>query len=228
MNILDRDEETNYKRFENQDIVLCLNSVWQPIDKKSIKKALIDMNSQNESAAVGLDIEYAMDENGEYLFDSDPISITPVKWENWINLPIRDYDLVIRTVKQKIRVPTVIILVNYSKMPKRDPKPTPSAIWERDNYTCQYTGKKLTRKTGNIDHIIPRDLWKRQNRPGSPDTWENMVLSCKSVNSSKGNRTNNEAGLRLIRNPRAPLPIPVSALITKARHRDWRYFITEK
>ena len=40
-----------------------------------------------------------------------------------------------------IRVPTVIVALNFAKVPKKRPKLCARAIRERDGNRCQYTGK---------------------------------------------------------------------------------------
>jgi 5-methylcytosine-specific restriction endonuclease McrA len=204
----------------DKTIVLQLNKAWQPIGYKTVRKAISDMTAGSDELDppfLGVDISYELDETGEWNFEQ-MIGMRPVSWGEWIYLPIRPYDLFIRTARQQVRVPTVIVSSKYNKMPKRTPKPNSSGIWERDGNTCQYTGKKLTKHEGNIDHVIPRDR-------GGKDTWENMVLCHKEINSKKGNKLNIEAGLKLIRQPKAPLPTPISALIKEARHRDWEHFL---
>ncbi len=65
----------------------------------------------------------------------------------------------------------------------------------RDNYTCQYCGRKNSPLT--IDHIIPRER-------GGKNTWENLVMACIQCNLMKGNRTPEEAQMRLRQRPRKP------------------------
>ena len=48
--------------------------------------------------------------------------IRPVSWDEWITLPIREQDNAVHTVRGPIRVPTVIVAVNFAKVPKRRPK----------------------------------------------------------------------------------------------------------
>ena len=60
---------------------------------------------------------------------------------------------------------------------------------------------------------------------GGRDSFENLVWSKKEINSLKANRLPHEAGLRLLRKPAAPKPLPVAATVREARHPDWRHFL---
>ena len=58
------------------------------------------------------------------------------------------------------------------------------------------------------------------------DTWENLVWSARDVNQRKADRLPHEAGLRLLRIPRAPKELPVTALIRNAHGiDDWSLFM---
>lgn len=200
--------------------VLCLNQVWQSIDQKSVKEALIAMLGGKDGSkppALAIDMSYDVSADGSIDWNS-PTQAMPVDWNTWQNLPIRDYDLVIHTSKKAIRCPRVIIQPNFSKMPMVHPRPTKDAIRRRDGGVCQYTGKLLSWKDGNIDHVIPR-------AQGGKNTFENMVWSEKGINSIKADKTPVQAGLKLIRKPVAPKPMPKSATMTIARHPSWKYFL---
>src|SRR5208283_5693166 len=67
----------------------------------------------------------------------------PVTRDEWITLPIRPQDNAVQTVRGPIRVPTVIVVVNYAKVPRKRPKLCARAIRERDGNRCQYTGRVL-------------------------------------------------------------------------------------
>ena len=103
----------------------------------------------------------------------------------------------IATVSFKIRVPRVILLVLFDRLPKKEVKFTRHNIFERDRNTCQYCGGVYERKDLNLDHVIPRDR-------GGPTTWENIVCSCIRCNTQKANRTPQEAGMHLVRKPKRP------------------------
>ena len=135
--------------------------------------------------------------------------IRPVTWDEWITLAIRPQDNAVRTVRGPIRVPTVIVAVNYAKVPKKRPKLCARAIRERDGNRCQYTGRVLRPDEGSMDHVLPRSR-------GGKNAWENLVWAGKDVNARKGNRLPHEAGLKLLSVPRAPKELPASATTPKA------------
>jgi 5-methylcytosine-specific restriction endonuclease McrA len=207
----------------NKLICLSLNSNWQPVGFKTVKDAIIDLcgaeSSDGKPKSVALDIDYNVDVDGNPILD-EPKSMNPVGWGEWMNLPIRGWDLTINTPNRIIRVPTVLISVNYNKMPVKQfrGKPSKDAIFNRDDGICQYSGKKIDKSKATVDHVVPRSK-------GGEDSWTNLVLCSKDINSKKGNKLNSEVGLRLLKNPVAPQPVPVYALIKEAKHFDWLPFI---
>jgi len=127
----------------------------------------------------------------------------------------------VHAVRGVIRVPTVIVAVNYARVPKKRPKLGARNIRERDGNRCQYTGKLLKPDEGSLDHVVPRSR-------GGKDTWENLVWSSKTVNTRKGNRLPHEAGLKLLTVPRAPKELPVTALLRNAHGvAEWKLFLNE-
>jgi 5-methylcytosine-specific restriction endonuclease McrA len=205
----------------NKAICLNLNANWQPVGFKTVKDAIIDLcgSDNNKPTSLALDIDYELDEHGDPIM-SEAKSMNPVSWSEWMLLPIRSWDLTISSVNRIYRVPTVIIATNYSKMPVKyfKGKPSKDAIYNRDNGICQYSGKKVDRHSATVDHIVPRSK-------GGADSWTNLVLCSKDINSKKGNKTNSEAGLTLLKAPIAPQPIPVYSLIKEAKHEDWKHFL---
>ena len=200
--------------------VLCLNQLWQGIGQKTVKEALVAMlggAEGNNPPALAIDMTFPVDAEGNIDWNN-PEYTQPVGWDIWKTLPVRDYDVAIHTSRETFRAPRVIIQPNYAKMPVINPRPTKDAIRKRDGGECQYTGKILSWKEGNIDHVIPR-------AQGGKNTFENMVWSCKEVNSIKADKTPKQAGLTLRRKPMAPKPMPVSATMTVAHHPSWVPFL---
>jgi hypothetical protein len=204
----------------NKIIVLKLNAGWQPIDYCSIKRAIIDLAAGLSAKALAF--EYNLNCDGEP--EGKPISIIPTEWDDWIKLPVRPWEFGVsyHNGDRFLRAPSVIVAKNYSEMPLKLFKGNPSkeGILIRDNFKCQYTGKKLKRENVSIDHVIPKSK-------GGKDVWENLVATSKEINFKKGNLTNKEAGLKLIRKPGPPIPIPKSLLIRRALHLDWKPFLIE-
>lgn len=102
---------------------------------------------------------------------------------------------VIKSASMEIEVPSVIRLLYYVKRPKLELKLSRKGIFLRDNYTCQYCGKKGGELT--IDHVIPKRL-------GGKSVWENLVTACKECNHKKGDKTLEEANMKLLREPKPP------------------------
>jgi len=206
----------------NKAIVLVLNRNWQAINVRTPQEAFCMMAT---NVATALEIEFDSESAGV----SDHASrithhasaIRPVSWSEWITLPIRPQDNAVHTVRGPIRVPTVIVAVNFARVPKKRPKLCARTIRERDDNRCQYTGRVLRPDEGSLDHVVPRSR-------GGKDTWENLVWASKAVNSRKADRLPHEAGLRLLKAPRAPKELPASATIRNA-HRvpDWKLFVEE-
>src|SRR5437016_7076113 len=202
----------------NKSIVLVLNRNWQAINIRTPQDAFCQMAT---NVATGLEIEFEDEPLDAPRPTLDARNIRPVTWDEWITLPIRPQDNAIHTVRGPIRVPTVIVAVNYARVPKKRPKLCSKTIRERDGNRCQYTGKLLKAEEGSLDHVAPRSR-------GGPDTWENLVWSSKQVNTRKGNRLPHEAGLKLLTVPRAPKELPVTALIRNAHGiAGWKLFLNE-
>ena len=188
----------------NKAIVLVLNKNWQAINVRTPAEAFCQMAT---NVATALEIQ------GEDY-------IRPVTWEEWITLPIREGDNLVRTARGAIRVPTVIVALNYAKVPKKRPKLSTRGIRERDGNRCQYTGRVLHPDEGSLDHVVPRSR-------GGRDTWENLVWSAKEVNHRKADRLPQEVGLRLLTVPRAPKELPATAFIRNAQGiPEWDLFLS--
>ena len=82
---------------------------------------------------------------------------------------------------------------------RQKPKFCRSDLFLRDNGTCQYCEKKLSKESATIDHIVPRSK-------GGSTTWENCVICCSDCNTKKGNKSLCEASMRLIKMPAVPKP----------------------
>lgn len=125
----------------------------------------------------------------------------------------------VHTANRIFPIPSVIRLPYLVKRPFRvQRKLTRVEVFNRDQYTCQYCGKKTRALT--LDHVIPR------YRHGQ-HTWENVVSACVACNRRKAGRTPEEANMKLRNIPTAPHTdryayIPAQYLQIR---REWeRYF----
>lgn len=189
-----------------QPIVLVLNKNWQAITDTTPKQAF-KMLVKGVATAVDID---------------DHGHATPYKLSEWLQLPLSEDSRTIRGAKGLIKIPVVIVLARYDKLPPAPERVafTTEAVWERDNSTCQYCNRHLNRRAreGNMDHVVPRDQ-------RGPTAYTNIVLSCIPCNTRKANRTPEQAGMRLARIPGTPRRLS-SALRLRNTHqvKEWTVF----
>ncbi len=139
---------------------------------------------------------------------------------------VETYDEVIRSVSVSLRMPAVVRLVRSIRY--RDPKVRFSRInvLTRDGFRCQYCGTKLPARDLTFDHVVPRSQ-------GGKTSWTNIVTACRRCNADKGNRTPDQAGMKLLSTPVRPkaLPLGASRLSTGADLPDawksWVWWVNE-
>lgn len=177
--------------------VLVLNRSYLPIHVTSARRAFSLIYRQTARAV-----------NEEYeTFD----------FEQWQRLEVAGET--VGMVNGRIRVPRVIVLPGFDRIPKRHVRYSRVNVFARDKFTCQYCGSSPPRSQLNLDHVIPRSL-------GGRTTWENVVCSCVACNRRKGGRTPQQARLRLQRSPSKPRWTPLMNLIVSSvRYREWRPFL---
>ena len=123
-------------------------------------------------------------------------------------------------VDRAIRVPRVILLQGYDRIPRRYVRFSRFNIYARDGNRCQYCGRQFARVELNLDHVVPRSR-------GGTSVWENVVCSCHRCNRLKGGRTPAEAGMRLVRQPRRPQWTPfMTETYSLRRYKEWMPFLS--
>ncbi len=106
----------------------------------------------------------------------------------------RTFDQV-ASARMCMSLPSVIRLLEYRRIPHQTRALSRKNILLRDRYTCQYCERTGPAGELTMDHVIPRSR-------GGASTWENLVACCIECNNRKGNRTPDEAGMKLTRQPR--------------------------
>lgn len=109
-------------------------------------------------------------------------------------------------------IPCVIRLQRYIQRPRTQTLSfNKKNILKRDGYTCQYCGRNGSERM-TIDHVVPRYL-------GGKTIWENVVSACRACNTRKGNRTPQQAGMRLPQKPSKPISaLHLTIMAQSARH----------
>lgn len=117
----------------------------------------------------------------------------------------------IHSSSAEFEIPSVIKLGYMVKRPRIRIPLSKREILRRDEYSCQYCGRKT--HTLTLDHVVPRRL-------GGDHTWENLVAACAACNRRKGGNTPEKANMPLMRQPAEPKP---SALYRFGRHLENRH-----
>lgn len=108
-----------------------------------------------------------------------------------------EHDEFIGTPRGRIRVPRVLLLSGYNRVPQAPLRLSRRNIFLRDGFTCQYCARRPGTRELNLDHVMPRSR-------GGRSTWENLVTSCRDCNVRKGWATPEEAGMLLRSRPARP------------------------
>ena len=109
------------------------------------------------------------------------------------------YEEPIRSERQEILVPAVAVLTSQVNVGRRRSIFSIASkrnVLVRDNFACAYCGKHLSMKSATKEHVHPRSR-------GGKDTLENVVAACTDCNGRKADRTPEEAGMKLLLQPRA-------------------------
>ena len=189
--------------------VLVLNRLWQAVNVVGARRAFVLLAREHAQVV----------HHDERLDDFRVFSLM-----DWVDFS-RDNPLLgegssVRTPRTTIRLPRVILLTVFDRMPCKELKLTRNNVFERDGNRCQYCGQVLPREELNLDHVIPR-------HHGGKTTWENVVCSCIACNSRKANRLPHEASMRLVRKPVRPKwrPLISLALDRQPPHPEWRHYL---
>jgi len=191
---------------------LVLNRSWMAVQVTSVKRA-INLLYQGFAKVVDEDFQ---------VYD----------FENWADVSQQmvqtEESEFICSTSLKIKIPRVIVLVFYDKLPKRQVRFSRKNIFERDNYTCQYCGNRppsrnkikwMEKNQLNLDHVVPRSK-------GGKTIWTNIVTSCYDCNYKKGSKTLDQLGWKLKKRPKVPKWHPTVNLSMKlVPHKQWVNFL---
>jgi 5-methylcytosine-specific restriction endonuclease McrA len=177
---------------------LVLNRSYLPVHVTSVRRAF---SLLYRGVAKAVDEEYRT-------FD----------FRDWSELSPAGTELV-GLVDSFVRIPRVILLVSFDRVPRREIRFSRHNIFVRDGNSCQYCGQRKTRNELNLDHVNPRSR-------GGATTWENIVCACLDCNRRKGGRTPEQARMRLRKRPCRPSWTPfVARSLAGTCYTEWRPFL---
>jgi 5-methylcytosine-specific restriction endonuclease McrA len=183
-----------------QNPVLVLNKNWQPVHVATVARALV---------LLWKDAARVVDARDYQTFS----------WDDWSKLRPADGDAFMQGVRLRMRVPEVITLTGYDRLPTRAVTFSRRNIYKRDRFQCQYCGVNPGSEELTIDHVVPRAA-------GGVSSWTNCVLACLACNKRKADRTPRQAGMTLKKQPVRPMWKPVYA-DHRVRLESWSKFISE-
>lgn len=147
--------------------------------------------------------------------------LEPYDFASWIKLKVENDMQSVGTVYKRIRVPRIVRLHEYNKIPDRVIRFNRTNVMVRDKYICQYCGTIYSASQLNMDHVRPRSR-------GGRTTWTNIVASCHECNSRKANQTPREAHMRLIREPYKPKWTPRQIVGKRTTiYPEWKIFFQD-
>ncbi len=126
----------------------------------------------------------------------------------------------VHSTSRTIKVPSVIRLLAYRHIPQQTRALSRKNILLRDHNTCQFCSRTFPAGELTLDHVMPRSR-------GGRSSWENLVACCYSCNNRKGDRTPEEAGLKLTRRPR-PFTLHTSRQLMRLignKDEKWRKYL---
>lgn len=191
--------EAPQKRSALQRPTLILNRNWQPVNVAPVARALVLL--WNDQARV-----------------VDPEDYQTYDWADWAQMTPEKGELFVQAVTCRLRVPEVITLTQYDRLPTGTVAFSRRNVFKRDRFTCQYCGTQPGTHELTIDHVVPR----AQN---GQSTWTNCVLACLECNRRKADRTPEQAQMRLLGVPKRPVWQPHYAQ-AHTRVQSWSKFVS--
>ena len=184
--------------------VLVLNRLWQPIHTCSVRRAL---------KLVCIGHAQVVQTDGEACYQTHDFG-------SWIEHSAQSVaEELIHTVRLAMRIPKIIVLALYDRLPRKEVKFTRHNVFLRDKFTCQYCGVLFAEGELNLDHVTPRDR-------GGKTAWENIVTSCIGCNTRKANKLPDEANMQLMRKPATPRWRPMFGMRADApTDESWGQFL---
>jgi 5-methylcytosine-specific restriction endonuclease McrA len=159
--------------------------------------------------------------------DFRPLSYFPLSLMSWQDAVqaliaekiavIAEYDAWVRSPSRKIKLPSVVALRQYQKLPRRVAF-TRFNVFLRDRFRCQYCNEPFEASDLTFDHVVPRCK-------GGQTTWDNVCAACRSCNGKKDRFVTMRPAVM----PRTPTPHELlaakRAFPPNYLHESWRDYL---
>lgn len=143
----------------------------------------------------------------------------PADFEQWAAVPPKAGEDSIGTPRGAIRVPRVLVLSGYNRVPSAPLRLSRRNIFLRDGFSCQYCGARPPVRDLNLDHVMPRSR-------GGKSSWDNLVTSCRTCNVKKGYATPEECGMIPRSKPHRPnWSMALRMAAPSTRFAEWEPFL---
>jgi len=179
---------------------LVLNRSWQPVNIASVARALVLV--WNETARIVDTLDYQV-------YD----------WQDWMQMRPDGDEPFIQSVSLRLRIPEVIVLNSFDKLPNASVSFSRRNLFKRDRFTCQYCGCQPRPDELTIDHVVPRSQ-------GGQTTWENCVLACFRCNHKKADKLPDKSNMKLRKLPAKPVWHPAYTRYP-LKMESWAKFVSQ-
>lgn len=185
---------------------LVLNKNWTPVGTVTLQRAIIMLFSEYDDGMPKARI-------------IEPETYQTFTWSDWSKLRPLMTDEKIAASNVYFKIPEIILLSRYEKLPKPKAHFSRRTLYKRDKMKCQYCGCTPGSEELTIDHVIPRSQ-------GGGTTWENCVLCCVDCNRKKADKTPKQANMKLLKEPKKP-DMSVFRFDTIKPVKSWEAFLGE-
>ncbi|QKS13193.1 HNH endonuclease [Curtobacterium sp. Csp1] len=126
---------------------------------------------------------------------------------------VLDGEATLHSARLAVAEPSVVLLRQFVRIPRRSVPLTRRSALEAYDYTCAY----CLGFGDTLDHVVPRAR-------GGEHAWSNVVVACFQCNNKKADRLLQEIGWKLALDLREPAPNTASLIRKRWRQPEWMQF----
>ena len=158
----------------------------------------------------------------------EPLGV--ISWEKAINLvfsgkvlTLAEYDRKVSSPTYSMKVPSVIVFKSSKRVRAKLARFSRKNVWVRDEGKCQYCGIHVPPDGYTLDHVVPKTR-------GGTTHWGNVVTCCYTCNQKKGDKSVQQAGMKLLKPVVKPQVLPyIHDVEFHADHKqlpqEWKYWL---